>query len=441
MTNIKHIKGADGALMFCSIAIATITAFASMILTANFMSDLGSSIGLGVTFLVIGISLDLAKHLSPLLALHHSEQNKPLFAGVLYLFSLALMVVSIVASATSLQKGIETANKDYVSMSIETKKIDEQISILRSEKAGYEAQGKAQLLVHQVSKLPKTNAKIADVNKQLLVLIQQKNEAANNVTGNTKKDIFLIFKTQILYSLATIIELISLLMTVSAFRQYRLFSVTLFNNNELHGDALHESHEVHEVHEVHEAQHHKVHESPLRDKHENLSKEAHETIRANLSHEPITSRSDESPKHVAEPMTDVYTDNQKVPVHDSNLAVKQACAISRTSQKHNNLPKLLEDEIIEIEQPTDTKEFSKKNDTAEISRKPNASSFLTNRKTKAKLTLAFLKNEIKSGNVKPKYGDINDLFICSRENVKTALKELELEGVIRLKNSRTYELI
>lgn len=356
------------------------------------MKDIGTAVGLGTIFLIIGVALDLAKHLAPVLAIHHSEQSRPMFAGVLYTFAAALMVVSIVASATSLEKGITQVNNHSAKVSIQAMKLEEQIAILKKEKAGYEAQANAQLQVNQVSNLTKTNEKIAGINQRLLELIKSTEKA--HLTKNKETE-FSIFSMNIyqIYMLAVIIEAISLLMTLSAYKQHRMYSKSS-KDEEQRIEKTHENSSSPLLHEKKHVNNHELHELPdglfHEEKAESKTKAPHMGIRAEQIH---------------------------------SIKAKQACTVLKEPV---NEPKLL-NEGVKVTKDVQQENFNQL--------------LVTDRKTREKHPLVYLKKQISEGFVEPKFAEIERMYICHRNNVKSVLKQLETEGVIRLKNKRSYELV
>lgn len=180
--------------------IGYVTAAISVILTSIFMLKLGGDDKfLQGLFLVLGASLDIVKHILPIVIFYALARKQWGFSAILSVVYCAMTVISFNASASTLEERITTNLQSSTQSAVNLA----QIELLKKELEDKRILFAEQKSANQVSKMDITSDEISNLNRKIVDLI-------SNTTVTTQESVLASQKDIIIYACAGLIEVFSL---------------------------------------------------------------------------------------------------------------------------------------------------------------------------------------------------------------------------------------
>ncbi|UKA04538.1 hypothetical protein [Photobacterium damselae] len=396
-------------LILGAIILSLVSAGVSMTLTANFTYDLGAKIGLASIFLIIGIVLDLTKHISPLLVLNHLKEKQLGASAIITSFFVVLTIVSIVASADALSSSLNEKNSLIESSIKQNAALSTQIAALKETKANLVALAKNQEQLNQITAMSKTSKQMIDVDAQLIKLINQ--DAADKLRRSKEATTALPsheFSNVAIYSFATVIELISILMSVSA---YMLLTSSKESKSDKTGSE--EKIDLQKMMSLFGEMRLKNSEEKV-DLRDNVTDENEEQLA------PVVNISDTA--HITTHNCDHVENTRKIDQHKLSK-ITQAVDQAQPEEDDGLLLKFQHNDT-KIEQDTIEIKAARPQD-----KKPTVYKILDDGSLRES-TIDEIKSEIISKQVEPKFRNIDAAFTCSRTIKNQVFDELINDGVL-----------
>lgn len=180
--------------------IGYVTASISVILTSIFMLKLGGDDKfLQGLFLVLGASLDIVKHILPIVIFYALSRKQWGFSAILSVVYCAMTVISFNASASTIEERITANLQTNTQSAVNLSKIE----MLKKELDDKRVLFAEQKSANQVSKMGLTSDEISNLNRKIVDLM-------SNTSAPTQESVLASQKDIIIYACAGLIEVFSL---------------------------------------------------------------------------------------------------------------------------------------------------------------------------------------------------------------------------------------
>ncbi|MEH0791423.1 hypothetical protein KW882_03850 [Vibrio parahaemolyticus] len=180
--------------------IGYVTASISVILTSIFMLKLGGDDKfLKGLFLVLGASLDVVKHILPIVIFYALSRKQWGFSAILSVVYCAMTVISFNASASTIEERITASLQTNTQSAVNLAKIE----MLKKELDDKRVLFAEQKSANQVSKMDLTSDEISNLNRKIVDLM-------SNTSASTQESVLASQKDIIIYACAGLIEVFSL---------------------------------------------------------------------------------------------------------------------------------------------------------------------------------------------------------------------------------------
>lgn len=180
--------------------IGYVTASISVILTSMFMLKLGGDDKfLKGLFLVLGASLDVVKHILPIVIFYALSRKQWGFSAILSVVYCAMTVISFNASASTIEERITASLQVNTQSAVNLAKIE----MLKKELDDKRVLFAEQKSANQVSKMDLTSDEISNLNRKIVDLM-------SNTSASTQESVLASQKDIIIYACAGLIEVFSL---------------------------------------------------------------------------------------------------------------------------------------------------------------------------------------------------------------------------------------
>lgn len=180
--------------------IGYVTASISVILTSIFMLKLGGDDKfLKGLFLVLGASLDIVKHILPIVIFYALSRKQWGFSAILSVVYCAMTVISFNASASTIEERITANLQTNTQSAVNLAKIE----MLKKELDDKRVLFAEQKSANQVSKMDLTSDEISNLNRKIVDLM-------SNTSASTQESVLASQKDIIIYACAGLIEVFSL---------------------------------------------------------------------------------------------------------------------------------------------------------------------------------------------------------------------------------------
>lgn len=389
--------------------IGYVTASISVILTSIFMLKLGGDDKfLKGLFLVLGASLDIVKHILPIVIFYALSRKQWGFSAILSVVYCAMTVISFNASASTIEERITANLQTNTQSAVNLAKIE----MLKKELDDKRVLFAEQKSANQVSKMDLTSDEISNLNRKIVDLM-------SNTSASTQESVLASQKDIIIYACAGLIEVFSLTIMLCVLKldgfmkksnqEQELLALL---KNRFDSDTLPKSLEGDE---------HKLETTPL-EQIQNLERaEAqakHNSAALNVQSQQEVTKQDGSQAELAHKSENVVTQTQ-----ESDTAKKSDTVTVHTLEATQT-------------QSSEKELLAESSETKDVKGIPLQKNAIIEETIIEEMSKA-----LKNKEIKPNFRSVQSVFKMSRDEVRECLQILKESGILYLGKGNRYYVV